>query len=44
MVVQLKKFTFGVDWVPKKLGVYNGVVFFVVVFLMYIKLAASGYI
>lgn len=24
MVVQLKKFTFGVDWVPKKLGEYIG--------------------
>lgn len=31
MVVQLKKFTFGVDWVPKKLGACNGAGFFVFV-------------
>lgn len=32
MVVQLKKFTFGVDWVPKKLGVYSGA--FLLLFLI----------
>lgn len=37
MVVQLKKFTFGVDWVPKKLGAYYGVLHFLFYF-MYVNI------